>query len=1144
MAYSQAAGSSNSFETSKQVHDVHLMTKDVEMPRLLVVERDTARRDSLIFVLSQAGFDVRHVTHGEAVELSAGCDLLIIGDGDISLLEQIPRRDGKLAVPILALINPGNCDGILACLAAGAAGVFSRQRSGVEIVEKVRTLVEPPSRIDALNQECSLACSTADPDRSPVTKYRQADLISALQAGCEDIVRLQEQYELELMHRRKVEQALMESEAFYQSLVETLPLAMLRKDPSGRFTFANRLLSDAFKRPVEEIIGKSDHDFFPRELAEKYRADDRRVMETRCNFETTEEFQTPTGEQRYTHVVKSPVYDAAGNLVGIQGIFSDVTEKERAERELVLTKARLQAVLDAATQVAIVSTDVDGAISLFNTGAERMLGYTMEEMLGRTPEVFHLPSEIQARSEELSREFGHQVRGFDVFVAYARRGDHDEREWTYVRKDGSHIRVMLSVTSKRDADGHANGFLGIATDISARHRAEAELLKAKDAAEAANRAKSDFLANMSHEIRTPLNAIIGMTELVRDTDLNPTQREYLAMVQESGESLLGVINDILDFSKIEAGKLSLERVSFNLREMLGDTMKSLALRAHRKRLELACHVAHGVPAAVEGDPHRLRQIVVNLVGNAIKFTERGEVVLDVEVESTSGDELILHFRVTDTGIGISADQLHTIFEAFEQADTSTTRRYGGTGLGLAISSRLVELMYGRIWVESEVNHGSTFHFLARFSTSSPEAEGLESTIYPPMLQGLRVLIVDDNATNRRILVEILTNWQMDPVAVSCVTDAISELRNMSNTGHPFALVLTDANMPDVDGFELARQIHENPVLCRSMVMMLTSGDRPGDIQRCGQLGVSAYLVKPIKQSELLDAILVAVGGQSALTGALEKTPSPARIAQQSKSVLLAEDSVINQKLAIGLLEKWGHRVTVANDGQEAVNLSGQYTFDLALMDVQMPEMDGLDATRAIRRREILTGSHLPILAMTAHAMKGDRERCLAAGMDDYLMKPIRAEQLFQAIERVGVATEVNFVEPGGRDSTPPLSMGLDHVDWDSAHQAVNQDVTLLNQVIEAFLEECPQLIVSLNESIPPQDWKRFQRAAHTLKSALRMFGISKLADDVERLELAAKNGSLEDDVGQVLEAIVHRVQGILEEMSTYLQSTTGNASIG
>ena len=1100
------------------------------MSRLLVVERDAARRDAIRFVMSQAGYDITVANPSEALRVAAGYDLLIIGDSDLGLLDELPRRDDRLAFPVLVLINPGNCAGILRCLSMGVAGVFSRQRTSEEIVAKVRSMLDPRAKGgDSPNESIS---DSEIPQFAG--SFRSEDLVALLHAACEDIVRLQEQYEVELTHRRKVEQALMESEAFYQSLVETLPLAMLRKDLSGRFTFANRLLCEAFKRPVEAIIGHSDYDFFPRELAEKYRADDRRVLEQRSNFETTEEFQAPTGERRYTHVVKSPVYDSAGNLVGIQGIFSDVTEKERAERELVQTKSRLQAVLDAATQVSIISTDEDGSINLFNTGAERMLGYQADEMLGKTPEVIHLRSEVEARGEVLSNRYGQPIQGFDVFVEPARRGDHDEREWTYVRKDGTHIRVMLSVTSKRDQNGNINGFLGIATDITARHLAEAELLKAKEAAEAANRAKSDFLANMSHEIRTPLNAIIGMTELVRDTELNITQREYLGMVQESGESLLGVINDILDFSKIEAGKLSLESVSFNLRELLGDTMKSLALRAHRKRLELACHVATVIPAGVDGDPHRLRQIVVNLVGNAIKFTEQGEVVLDVDVESSTDDELLLHFRVTDTGIGISADQLHTIFEAFEQADTSTTRRYGGTGLGLAITSRLVELMHGRIWVESELGVGSTFHFLAQFAAASCDDDTIESTIYPPALAGLRVLIVDDNATNRRILLEILANWKMQPVAVESVAEAMTELRRMADSGDPYSMVLTDANMPDVDGFNLARQIHDNPVLCRSMVMMLTSGDRPEDIKQCQALGVAVYLIKPIKQSELLDAILVAIGGQSALTGSLEKTPGSARISAKPKSVLLAEDSLINQKLAIGLLEKWGHQITVANNGHEAVRLSGEADFDLVLMDVQMPELDGLDATRAIRLREERTGKHLPILAMTAHAMKGDRELCLEAGMDDYLMKPIRAEQLFQALERTGTATAPTTpLDHPGPDGSP----GHDRVDWNQAHQAVNHDKELLRHVVEAFLEECPQLIETMRDSLGVRDLKRFQRAAHTLKSGLRMFGISPLATDVEKLEMTAKSGQLQDINSNLIESLAERSRGVVEEMTTYLQSS-------
>ena len=1093
------------------------------MPRLLVVERDAARRDSLQFILNQAGYDFSIFGHDEAVSEAASADLLIIGDADLSVIDELPRSETGLAIPVMALINPGNCAGILRCLRAGVAGVFSRQRTSDEILAKIRSLL--PSAGPVTEDSVSHSRDTSSSEHA----YRQSELIEALQAACEDIGRLQDRYENELTHRRKVEQALMESEAFYQSLVETLPLAMLRKDLTGRFTFANRLLCEALNRPLDSIIGHSDHDFFPRELAEKYRADDRHVLEQRSTFETTEEFQTPAGDLRYTHVVKSPVYDSAGNLVGIQGIFSDVTEKERAERELVQTKARLQAVLDAATQVSIISTDVDGVINLVNTGAERMLGYTKDEMLGNSPAMFHLISEVEARGIELSREFGSPIQGFEVFVAYARRGDHEEREWTYVRKDGQLLRVALSVTAKQDHEGNVNGFLGIAVDITTRHQAETELLKAKEAAEAANRAKSDFLANMSHEIRTPLNAIIGMTELVRDTELDVTQREYLSMVQESGESLLSVINDILDFSKIEAGKLSLERVNFDLRELLGDTMKSLALRAHRKRIELACHVTPVVPALIEGDPHRLRQVVVNLVGNAIKFTERGEVVLDVDVEHIKDDELTLHFRVTDTGIGISPDQLHTIFEAFEQADTSTTRRYGGTGLGLAISSRLVDLMGGSVWVDSEVDRGSTFHFVARFWVSSPDYESNVSKIYPPMLQGLRVLVVDDNATNRRILVEILTNWMMEPTAVASVAEAVKQLEQMAGTGQPYAMILTDASMPDVDGFTLARKVQENRVLCRSMIMMLTSGDRPGDIRKCQELGIAAYLVKPIKQSELLDAILVAIGGQSALTGGQEVSSVSTRKTNAPKSILLAEDSLINQKLAIGLLEKWGHHVTVANDGREAVDLSAQKRFDLILMDVQMPELDGLDATRLIRRREETTGEHLPIVAMTAHAMKGDRELCLDAGMDDYLMKPIRAEQLFNALEKTNFSTNEKQMNAG----EPTAS---DHVDWNLAHRAVNHDVELLYQVVEAFLEEGPQLIETMSTSIAAGEWKQFQRAAHTLKSGLRMFGIAALAEDVERMELAAKAGPITGDTAEMMRPVINRSRGIFAAMTAFLAS--------
>jgi len=1101
--------------------------------RLMLVEQDAARRDALQFILEEAGVEAIPVTdHAQVLARlnSTPVDLLLLGDDDLRLLDDLPRLpDQSLTIPVVVLIDPGNAAGILGSLSAGAIGMISRDRPANEIVARIKSALKPGDGLASNPHQVTISGDGSLQERA----YRQQDLVEALESACEDIARLQQRYEDELSQRRKVELALMESEAFYQSLVETLPVAMLRKDLQGRFTFANRLLCEALRRTPEEIVGRTDYDFFPRELAEKYRGDDRQVLESEQDLDLTEEFQTPTGERRFTHVVKTPVYDATGNLVGIQGIFSDVTEKKRAELELTQTRARLQAVLDAATQVSIIATDVNGTIDVFNAGAERMLGYTAEEMIGKqTPEIIHLEDEVGARGRQLSAELGRPIEGFRVFVDNASRGQPDEREWTYVRKDGTRLPVNLVVTARRDREGHVIGFLGIATDISARKRAEADILKAKEAAEAANRAKSDFLANMSHEIRTPLNAIIGMTELVLDTELNATQRDYLAMVRESGESLLAVINDILDFSKIEAGKLSLERTPFDIREVLGDTLKSLSLRAHRKQLELVCHVAPDVPAAVEGDPHRLRQMVVNLIGNAIKFTEEGEVVLDVAVERIESTGPMLHFRVSDTGVGIPQEKLDRIFEAFEQADTSTTRRYGGTGLGLAIVSRLVDLMDGNIWVESEVGRGSDFHFTARLGSARSEQVDSGADIHPPVLRGLRVLVVDDNATSRRILSEMLQNWGMQPCVAGTVAGGLQKLEQARDSGTPYALILTDSRMPGQDGFEFARQIRQRG-LGGALIMMLTSADGSDDQGQWRTLNIATCLIKPVKQSELLDAILKAVASNASLSGSGVSPSAPQRTASIPRSILLAEDSVINQRLAIGLLERWGHRVTVANNGLEAVQLSGERGYDLILMDVQMPDLDGLDATRQIRQREAGTGQHVPIIAMTAHAMKGDRELCLGAGMDGYLMKPIRAEQLFRQIEELTIMPDA--VSAAGAPAA--------QVDWAVALRAVNGDEDLLGQVLQAFLEEGPQLVEALQTSFAARDAKRFQRAAHTLKSALRTFGVA-CHERVERLELAVREGGLSRIEPAEVAAVADGVRPVFAEMTRRIPSVPAANSDG
>ena len=786
------------------------------------------------------------------------------------------------------------------------------------------------------------------------------------------------------------------------------------------------------------------------------------------------------------------------------------------ERQIIGSERRYRTLVEGSA-ACVALFDREGRITSINQLGLSMSGLPVGEALGRHCHEFWTPESRPKVAAAVERVLA---------------GERQSLEADMVRFDGAEMTFHVVLNPVLEKDGQVNRFVGIASDITPRKVAERRLERAIQAAQAvrleleasnqqleeavatanelalaaevASRAKSEFLANMSHEIRTPMNGIIGMTGLLLDTGLDPEQREYAETVKNCADSLLTLINDILDYSKVEAGKLALEVLDFNLRTTIEDMTDLLAMRAHEKRLELVTFIHHEVPSLLRGDPGRLRQILINLVGNAIKFTHRGEVVLRATVDREDERSVTLRFSVTDTGIGIPAERMHVLFQPFSQVDASTTRQFGGTGLGLMISKKIAEMMGGRIGVESVPGKGSTFWFTVVLEKQALAGQPLDDLTFAE-IRGHRVLAVDDNETNRLVLNGMLETWGARHEEVEGGAAALAALRAAVGCGDPYEAVIIDMGMPGMDGETLARHIKQDPSIARTRLIMLTSMGRRGDAQRMHEAGFDAYLTKPAKHSQLHDC-LAAVLGRQAIPTAAPGDPLITRYtvseSRRKLRILLAEDNIVNQKVALRILERFGYRVDAVADGREVLKALQMAPYDLILMDVQMPELDGFGATRAIRELERGAGRRIPIIAMTAHAMKGDRERCLEAGMDGYVAKPVQPRELVAAIEGL-IESELAEAPP----AAPAAELGAKVFDRAVALSQADGDEAFLAELLDLFFQETPNRIANIRAKLASGELERVTLEAHSIKGASAHLGAAALRAVAFALECASKEAN-------------------------------------
>ena len=865
--------------------------------------------------------------------------------------------------------------------------------------------------------------------------------------------------------------------AYVDGLLASAPVAISIIDDKGQVQGVNPQFERLFGYATEEAVG---HDInalivpkseMPKasQLQRRVRGGDTVVIEV---------------ERRRKDGTVIPVRLSGRRVEGsaeghIFVMYEDISDRRRAQDALT----QLASIVET-SEDAIIGQTLDGTVVSWNAAAQRMFGYTVGEIQGKHVTVLapaDRAGEVQAILERI------------------RRGDHIEHfETVRVRKDGTPIPVSISISVTRDATGRFSGFSTIARDVREEVATREALRQARDAAERLAHTRSAFLANMSHEIRTPLNAVLGLTELLLDTELSPEQRHSLSLVQVAGETLLTLLNDILDLSKIEAEQVRLESIPFGPTHLVETTIGLLTGRARQKRLELLADIAADVPAMVRGDPTRLRQVLTNLVGNAIKFTESGEIVVSVHATGARDDHTVVRFVVRDTGIGIPADKLEAIFEEFGQADESTTRKYGGTGLGLAIARRLVRLMDGDLTVTSAVGQGTEFAFSVPLlvEASVPPAATLPGETH---LNGRRVLVVDDSAANRRIVHGMLGAEGLQVTEAADGTAGLDALKRAQENGTPYDLAILDAQMPGLDGFELATAVRAVPALAGTRLLMLTSSGARGDGQRCRDLGINGYLTKPASRTDLIDAVSVVLG-MAAAAAPIVVTQHSIAESRRRLQILLAEDNVVNQEVAATMLRKRGHDVDVVGDGRAAVDAAAGKRYDVVLMDIQMPEMDGFAATHHIRATA--AGRDLHIIALTAHALGGEREKCLAQGMNDYLTKPFKAHELFAVVEGRAEGTTV------GAATAPPAQdapVDLDAFRREMRAAGVEEAV---DAILDTFVQSAEERIAALAAALVSGGAAEIERAAHAFKSSAGTIGAKRLAELLQQVEAAAEAGDI------------------------------------